>query len=67
MIIISIMLMCIGMFCTLTAEKLMHDQWKAKDSYYQKKMIDRAKKYKTISTFSLLGGAILCAYLLYKL
>jgi hypothetical protein len=67
MIILVIMLMCIGLFCTITAEKLMHDQWNAKDSYYQKKMIDRAKIYKNISTLTFFGGAILCIYLLFHL
>lgn len=67
MIVIVIMLISIGLVCTMTAEKLMHDQWYASDSYQQKKMIDRAKLYKNISTLSLVGGAILCMYLLYKL
>lgn len=67
MIAIVIVLMSAGLICTMTAERLMHQQWYAKDSYYQKKMIDRAKVYKNVSTLLLLGGAILCGYLLYKL
>jgi hypothetical protein len=49
----------------MVADRLMHQQWYAKDSYYQKKMIDRAKVYKNISTLFLVGGAILCMYLLF--
>ena len=67
MILIAIFFLSSAIFTNLIAEKLMHQQWYAKDSYYQKKMIDKAKVYKNISTLSLVGGAILCIYLLYKL
>lgn len=55
------------MILGMTAEKLMKQQWYAKDSYYQKLMIDKAKRYKNYSTLFLVGGALLLFYLLYKL
>ena len=65
MIMTLIFILCVGIICGMVADRLMHQQWYAKDSYYQKKMIDRAKVYKNISTLFLVGGAILCMYLLF--
>lgn len=67
MLSIVITLICLGMGFGMTSEKLMKEQWYAKDSYYQKLMIDKAKKYKNYSTLFLVGGALLLFYLLYKL
>lgn len=67
MILVVILFLGTAIFTNLISDKLMHQQWYAKDSYYQKKMIDKAKVYKNISTLTLVGGAILSIYLLYKL